>query len=159
MSVRSRLREEIGLFQRMHRQPGRGWIAGVCAGLADFLDWNVKIIRLLFVAGFIFGGFFPAGVIYLVLWYLMEPDYGDGRVPRSWRRYRRHRRHRHHWQASAVDDDADADEPDAPEPYRPVGPTELKVRFARLEERLRSMEACVTSGDFELRRELRKLES
>ena len=32
------------------------------------------------------------------------------------------------------------------------------TRVSRLEERLRNMEACVTSDEFELRRELRKLE-
>ncbi|MEW6168149.1 MAG: PspC domain-containing protein [Pseudomonadota bacterium] len=156
MNVRSRVREEIGLFQRMRRQPGRGWIAGVCAGLAEFLDWNVKLIRLLFAAGFVFGGFFPAGVIYLVLWYLMEPDYGDGRVPPGWRGYPRRHWHAYRGAADGIDE---PDDSDGPERYRPASPTELKVRFARLEERLRSMEACVTSGDFELRRELRKLES
>lgn len=154
MSVRSRIREEISLFQRMRRQPGRGWIAGVCAGLADFLDWNVRVIRLLFIAGFVLGGFFPAGVIYLVLWYLMEPEYGNGRVPEGWRRHRRHRRHGH-WRA----DQADTQAPQQDERYATsASPTELKVRFARLEERLRDMEACVASNEFELRRELRKLE-
>lgn len=156
MSVRSRVREEISLFQRMRRQPGRGWVAGVCAGLAEFLDWNVRIIRLLFIAGFIFGGFFPAGVLYLVLWYLMEPEYGSSRAAQSWRRYRRHRRHSHWRVDRTADEDDEGDESE--EPVR-SNPTELKVRFTRLEERLRNMEACVASNEFELRRELRKLES
>jgi hypothetical protein len=36
---------------------------------------------------------------------------------------------------------------------------ELKYRFGRMEDRLRNMEECVTSKDYELRSELRKLES
>mgnify|MGYP006140061917 FL=1 len=35
---------------------------------------------------------------------------------------------------------------------------DLKARFSRLDQRLSSMEDCVTSNDYELRRELRKLE-
>jgi phage shock protein C len=36
---------------------------------------------------------------------------------------------------------------------------ELKARFARLDERLRDIEECVTDKEFELRRELKKLEA
>ena len=36
---------------------------------------------------------------------------------------------------------------------------EYDRRFARLEDRLGNMEECVTSNEFELRRELKKLES
>lgn len=154
MSVRSRVREEISLFQRMRRKPGRGWIAGVCAGLAEFFDWNIKLIRVLFVAGFVLGGFFPAGVIYLALWYLMEPAYGDGSGPELAARYRRYRR-RH-----GRDDGDGGDDTESYAYARTTTTTaDVKARFSRLEQRLRNMEDCVTSHDFELRRELRKLES
>ncbi len=135
MSIRKRIRSG-GIFSRLHRYPREGWVAGVCQGLAEFFDWNVKLIRVLFILSFIVSGFFPVGVIYLILWYLMEN--GDDTEAREPPRPR-HRRH------------ADA--------ARPVGPNELKLRFSRLEHRLRDLEACVTSGDFELRREFRKLES
>lgn len=131
MSIRDRVRDG-GILQRLRRDPDQGWIAGVCAGLAEFFDWNVKLVRLVFAAALIFGGFFPAGVIYLVLWYLVDPV-EDGTQHSS--------RSRH----------ADSSSPTS-------CPMEIKLRFARLEERLRNMEACVASRDFELRRELKKLE-
>lgn len=130
MNMRERVRE-AGFFNRLRRFPKQGWISGVCAGLAEFFDWNVKLIRLVFVAAFIISGFFPVGVIYLVLWYLMDED----EVPRR----------------------VDAVRP-AAAPAEPPSPSELRARFTRLEQRLRNMEACVTSDEFELRRELRKLE-
>jgi phage shock protein C len=133
MSIRDRARE-AGFFDRLRRYPKQGWISGVCAGLADFFDWNVKLIRLVFVAAFIISGFFPVGLIYLVLWYLMEEDEPARGAERPHRR----------------------SEPTPP--AAPPTPTELRLRFRRLEERLRNMEACVTSDEFELRRELRKLE-
>lgn len=138
MSIRDRVRSG-GLFSRLHRYPRRGWVAGVCVGLADFFDWNVKLIRILLIASFVISGFFPVGVIYLALWYLM--DEGD------------------------VEDRGDAYRPQRrrgsdPRPPPAGGPSsaDLSGRFARLEQRLRNMEDCVTSSDFELRRELRKLE-
>ncbi|MEQ1439946.1 envelope stress response membrane protein PspC [Fontimonas sp. SYSU GA230001] len=132
MSIRDHVREGT-FFERLRRYPQRGWVAGVCAGLAEFFDWNVKLIRVLFVVGLIFSGFFPLGVIYLVLWYLMDPADADTRREAAHDDARRGTNHG----ASTAD---------------------LKARFARLEERLRNMEACVTSDEFELRRELRKLE-
>lgn len=126
-----------GALSRMRRYPAQGWVAGVCAGLAEYFDWNVKLVRAIFGVCFLFSGFFPVGLIYCVLWYVLDEAPG---VPPA--------------RASAYDT-----------PYTPGSEThgatvtDVKVRFARLEERLRSMEACVTSKDFELRRELRKLES
>lgn len=126
-------KRQAGFFDRLRRYPRDGWIAGVCAGLAEFFDWNVKLIRVVFVAAFIISGFFPVGVIYIVLWYLMdEADPGPAATTSS---------------AGA-----------APTYRRPATADEVRARFSRLEQRLRNMEACVTSDEFELRRELRKLE-
>ena len=47
---------------------------------------------------------------------------------------------------------------DAGAPRGPMSSADLKARFSRLDQRLSSMEDCVTSNDYELRRELRKLE-
>jgi phage shock protein C len=128
-------RRGAGFFDRLHRYPRDGWIAGVCAGLAEFFDWNVKLIRVIFIAAFIVSGFFPVGLVYLVLWYLM--DEADARPAGS----------------TAGGSGTTA-------PFRaPPTADEVKARFSRLEGRLRNMEACVTSDEFELRRELRKLES
>lgn len=137
MNIRDRARS-AGLFARLRRDPRRGWVAGVCVGIADFFGWNVKLIRLLVIASLIISGFFPVGVIYLGLWYLMED------VTKS-----------------PLDDERERT-PRRPSPYSPPpssDPVDVNLRFARLERRLRSMEACVTSSDFELRREFRKLES
>ncbi|TJY60799.1 PspC domain-containing protein [Sinimarinibacterium sp. CAU 1509] len=138
MNIRDRVRSG-GLFSRLRRYPKQGWIAGVCVGLGEFFGWNVKLIRVLLIASFVVSGFFPVGVIYLALWYLMD---------------------------EAELDDAGRSRPYTPSggPSTPPSPhtasnTELSSRFARLEQRLRNMEDCVTSSEFELRRELRKLES
>ncbi|HEY1078018.1 MAG TPA: envelope stress response membrane protein PspC [Fontimonas sp.] len=141
MSIRNRIREG-STFGHLHRYPSQGWLSGVCVGLAEFFDWNVKLVRVLFVAAFIISGFFPVGLIYLGLWYLMD-DADSAPAARSERpRYREA-------PASAY----------ASRSTPPRSSEDVKARFSRLEERLRNMEACVTSEEFELRRELRKLES
>jgi phage shock protein PspC (stress-responsive transcriptional regulator) len=42
-------------------------IAGVCGGLAEWLDWNVTLVRLLFIAGSLIP-IIPGFVVYLILW-------------------------------------------------------------------------------------------
>jgi len=44
-------------------------IAGVCAGLADYLGWKPNTVRLLFVVSCLLPG--PQFLIYLVLWIVM----------------------------------------------------------------------------------------
>lgn len=46
-------------------------IAGVCGGLAEYFDIDVTIIRILFIAAFLFGG--GGGLLYLILW-IVTPD-------------------------------------------------------------------------------------
>ena len=46
-------------------------IAGVCAGLADYLGVNVTMFRIGFVIVSIISAAFPGIVVYVVLWALM----------------------------------------------------------------------------------------
>jgi len=147
VSIRDRVREG-SFLERLRRHPRQGWVSGVCVGLAEFFDWNVKVVRIVFVAAFIISGFFPVGVIYLVLWYLMD-DVDAEPVIRS---------ERPHYSGPSG---GASSRSYSGRSYSsaPRSTEDVKTRFTRLEERLRNMEACVTSEEFELRRELRKLES
>lgn len=46
-------------------------IAGVCGGLAEYLDVDPTVVRLVFVLVFIFTGFVPGGLAYLIGWIVM----------------------------------------------------------------------------------------
>ncbi|MBA1435143.1 PspC domain-containing protein [Bombilactobacillus bombi] len=49
-------------------------LAGVLGGLADYLDWNVNVLRVLWVL-LTPTVIFPGVVLYLLLWLIMEkPD-------------------------------------------------------------------------------------
>lgn len=46
-------------------------IAGVCAGFAEYLDWDVTLVRLLWALLTLFSGFFPGIVGYIICWIVM----------------------------------------------------------------------------------------
>jgi len=46
-------------------------IAGVCGGLAEALDWEPTVVRILYVVLSICSTAFPGIVVYLVLWFAM----------------------------------------------------------------------------------------
>ena len=128
-------------FSGLRRIPQRGIIAGVCAGVADYFDWNLKLLRAVLVIVFLFTGAFPIVIVYCVLWYVMDPidadtaaagGYGGGGSPYG-------------GGSSGT--------------ARRPSLAEVQYRFERLDNRLREIEECVTDKEFELRRELKKLEA
>ena len=50
-------------------------LAGVCAGIAEYLGWSIPMTRLLYVIVSIVSVAFPGIIVYLVLW-LMMPTRG-----------------------------------------------------------------------------------
>ena len=44
-------------------------IAGVCAGLAEYYDWNLTALRVLWLILFFLAG--TGGLLYLILWIVM----------------------------------------------------------------------------------------
>jgi phage shock protein PspC (stress-responsive transcriptional regulator) len=64
--------------KRLYRNAAAGRIAGVCAGIADYLDADVTLIRLIWVVLSIVPGCLIGGVIaYLIAWAVME----DSKAP------------------------------------------------------------------------------
>jgi phage shock protein C len=55
--------------KRLYRIPKEGMIAGICAGLGEYLDLDPTVIRLIFVL-LAFGG--GSGVlIYIIMWLIV----------------------------------------------------------------------------------------
>jgi phage shock protein C len=60
--------------KRLRRSKNK-MIAGVCAGLAEWLGWDVTLVRVLYVIISILSAAFPGTVVYLILWVIMPgPD-------------------------------------------------------------------------------------
>lgn len=49
-------------------------IAGVCGGLAEWLGWDVALVRLLYLLLSIFSAGFPGVLAYIILWILMPEE-------------------------------------------------------------------------------------
>ncbi|HCC1216832.1 TPA: PspC domain-containing protein, partial [Salmonella enterica subsp. enterica serovar Paratyphi C] len=45
----------INLNKKLWRMPQKGMVRGVCAGIADYLDVPVKLVRILVVLSIFFG--------------------------------------------------------------------------------------------------------
>ncbi len=103
----------------------RGVVMGVCRGLAQYFDLSVTWLRVLTVLAFVFTGFWPVGVIYLVLALVMKPE--------------------------PVLAPADEQEQEFYHSYagsRPMAISRLDRTYRNLERRLRRLEDVVTSPDF-----------
>jgi phage shock protein PspC (stress-responsive transcriptional regulator) len=79
--------QESGTQRRLFRLPSQGRIAGVCAGIADYFQADVTLIRLAWVVVSIVPGFLVGGVIaYIAAWLIMPesavPATGRGRHAR-----------------------------------------------------------------------------
>ena len=51
-------------------------IAGVCGGIAEWLSWDVTLVRALYVVVSLLSAAFPGLLAYIILWVLM-PQAGD----------------------------------------------------------------------------------
>ncbi len=118
---------------RLWRDRDRGIIAGVCAGIADYIGAEPIVVRIVAVAGLVFF-FVPTIGAYLILALALPPKpptlYASRDEESFWRGV----------------NTAPADTLGA-----------LKGKFRGLEERLGRMESQVASGDFELHRKFRDL--
>jgi phage shock protein C len=118
---------------RLYRDPERGMLAGVAAGIADYVGIEPIVIRLAFVLALILF-FVPAAITYVVLAFALPrrpPALYASPEDESF------------WRGVAT---------------RPDGTLHaLSRRFADLEGRLRHIEGQVTSREFELHRKFRDL--
>ena len=119
-------------------------ISGVCAGIADYFDWDTTVVRIIWVVATIFTGIWPMVVAYILAAWLMDAKprgfddrderYADARSEIDESRRAANLRQARTWQFSDV-----------------------KNRFDRVEDRLRTLEQVVTSREFQMDRELRGL--
>lgn len=57
--------------RRLTRSNNR-MIAGVCAGIAEYFNWDITMVRIVYVLLTFFTAF-SGGIVYLILWLIM-PD-------------------------------------------------------------------------------------
>jgi phage shock protein C len=53
---------------RLRRSRSNKMLAGVCGGIAEWMDWDPTLVRLAYVLVSILSAAFPGVLVYLVLW-------------------------------------------------------------------------------------------
>ena len=126
------------MSNRLYRDPQRGALGGVCSGLADYLGVEVWVVRLVAVTALIFASFLTI-LLYLAAWAILDkkpasaPDRGYGRSPLK----------QHGWQQGLMPSQA---------------LTRVSDQLAELEQRLQAMERCVTSREYQMRHDWKRME-
>ena len=121
-------------WRRLYRNPRRGWVAGVCAGIADYFGLSAGLVRLLTVV-LLIAFTLPTLLAYVIAALVLE------RRPEAMQASREEEAF---WRSVRL------------EPSRTA--RDLLRKFQELERRLRAAEARVTSSEFKLRRQFKDLE-
>ena len=120
---------------KLYKIPQEGRCMGVCAGIADYLDIKVGVVRILTVVGALVTGIWLFVIGYFVLGMALDAKpaglYEDDQEEEFWKQTRR--------------------SPD-------YTAAEMRSRFRDIERRTSDMEAYMTSKRFRLERELKALE-
>jgi len=59
------------MVKKLIRLENQKMIGGVCAGLADYLDIDISLVRILFVAVGIMSAFIPMILFYIIAWIII----------------------------------------------------------------------------------------
>jgi phage shock protein PspC (stress-responsive transcriptional regulator) len=49
-------------------------LGGVCGGLANWLGWDVTIVRIAYILISILSAAFPGTIVYIILWVIMPEE-------------------------------------------------------------------------------------
>jgi len=132
----SDVRQEPGLINKLYRNPRRGMIFGVCAGIAEYFGFDINVTRVIVALGaFVAFPFFC--VAYLLLGLLLPVRAYTGA-------------------------ERDAGSPSPLERQVRSSPHDtlasVRYRFRDLDARLQRLEKYVTSNRYKLDREFSKLQ-
>lgn len=60
------------MAKTLYRDPANGKLGGVCAGLAEYFDMEIWLVRILVVSAFLLGGGFFIIVAYVAAMLILE---------------------------------------------------------------------------------------
>ncbi|HOJ37625.1 MAG TPA: PspC domain-containing protein [Ignavibacteriales bacterium] len=59
-------------MKKLYRSSSNKKIAGVCGGLAEYFNFDVNLLRIIFFVGAFFYGFFI--ILYIAMWFVLPYD-------------------------------------------------------------------------------------
>jgi phage shock protein C len=128
--------------RELYRDPKRGKLAGVCAGLSDYFNMELWLVRILFITAVLLSGGPLFIVIYIACWFILDK-----------------KSHFESKQSSYHEEDPISVKFKVWQKGEPPRQAlfDLKDRLNRLDGRLQCMEKYVTSSEFTVSREINKL--
>ncbi|ESP95538.1 MULTISPECIES: envelope stress response membrane protein PspC [Pseudoalteromonas] len=128
--------------RELYRDPKRGKLAGVCAGLSDYFNMELWLVRILFVTAVLLSGGPLFVVIYIACWFILDRKVSEPE----------HTAHSQDTDPVSVKFKVwQKGEPPRQALF------DLKDRLGKLDDRIQSMERHVTSPEFTVKREINKL--
>ena len=143
--------------RELYRDPKKGKIAGVCAGIAECFGVELWLVRILFIAGVLLlaGPFFIVG--YVAAWFILEKKPSTlSNITRNFKgsSFGKGWRNTPDTHEDKVEVKAKVWQAGKP-PKEALG--DIGERYRKIESRLRSIETYVTSREFQLNREISRL--
>lgn len=140
--------------RELYRDPAKGKIAGVCAGVATYFGMEVWLVRILVITAALLGSgpFFV--VAYIAAWFILD------KKPNAFQQAS------HAFKQKGkgwYNDSAETGSIEVKTKVWQSGETakqacqDLKQHYTQIEQKLRNMEHYVTSTEFQLNREISKL--
>jgi phage shock protein C len=114
------------VFRKGLYRSRRGLILGVCRGIAEYFDFSVFWTRVITFLIFIFSGFWPIVVLYVVAAILMKPE-----------------------PVIPIQDEGQQEFYDSYVHSRRSAADRIKRRYKNLERRIQRMEDLVTTREFD----------
>lgn len=65
------------MAKRLFRDTGNKMLGGVCAGLAEYLDLDATLVRLIFAAVCLMTALFPMALFYIIAWIIIPVKPAD----------------------------------------------------------------------------------
>ncbi len=126
--------------RELFRDPINGKLTGVCAGIANYFDMEIWLVRILAISIFLLGGGFLVLVAYIALTLMLEKQPLE--MDQQRKQDNAHKLKSRHWQQGKSASQLVQN---------------LQQDFTRLEKSVRNMEAYVTSEAYKVNKAFKDL--
>ncbi|MFT5788864.1 MAG: phage shock protein C [Shewanella sp.] len=128
-----------GTGRTLYRIPQSGKIAGVCAGIADYFNFEAWLVRVVAASIFLLGGTGIVFIIYVLLWMILDIKPGTDKNKHAHKEIGVKKKI---WQSG--------------EPAK-MALRDVNSQFRTLELRLQNLERHVTSDNYDLKDQINNL--
>lgn len=145
--------------RELYRDPSRGKIGGVCAGIADYFGMETWLVRILVVSGVLLGLQFFI-VVYIAGWFILDKKPMAKKSVNAG--MHSNNEQANHTTTNKEDDVTERSIKVKAKVWQSGEPPkqafyDIRHKFSSLEQELRSIEKYVTSPEFTVAREINKL--